>query len=160
MRPERSWIIRPLFNIESPKFIQTSMLLPVGISRSSKRPKMPPSTDLSRISVARRFACSTNWWDSCYWLPRNNTFLVRLSWKFAHAILVMHIKQFQKKLVSGHFETSSQFEKLKCLFNVVSYNICDSFSLNLCTAKPIVQNERRNTGEFPRSPSELSFRMR
>ena len=31
-----------------------------------KRPKMPPPTAFGQILVARRLACSTNWWASCF----------------------------------------------------------------------------------------------
>ena len=44
----------------------TTPVTPVGIDGSSrKRSRMPPPTALGRISVARRFACLTNWWASC-----------------------------------------------------------------------------------------------
>ena len=81
--PAKSRIIRPPFNTESRNFftniyadlvfsepnrIWRHHLFPLGISRNSnrkKRPKMPPPMALGWIFVARRFACSTDWWASC-----------------------------------------------------------------------------------------------
>ena len=37
------------------------------LSKFDKRPKMPPPTALGRILVARRFACPTKCWASCYY---------------------------------------------------------------------------------------------
>ena len=72
-------IIWPLFNVESPNFLGTSMLTyytatPVmmlsatsslHISKLKKRPKMPPQVDLRWILVVQRFSCPTNWCTSC-----------------------------------------------------------------------------------------------
>ena len=42
---------------------------PAGIGGSSRKwSTMPPHTALGRILVAQRFACTTNWWDSCFFV--------------------------------------------------------------------------------------------
>ena len=76
----QSQIILLLFNPDSPNvartFMQTwstatpDMTSPATsgghLSKFAKRPEMPPPTALGRLLVARRFACPTNWWASCW----------------------------------------------------------------------------------------------
>ena len=75
-----SEICRERFKRGSPNFVRLSgtsgfinppdMTSPATsnrhLSKFVKRSKMPPPMTLGRIWVARRFACHTNWWASCY----------------------------------------------------------------------------------------------
>ena len=60
----------PTYSLEPRRYDDISY--PVGIMevRENGQSKMPPPTALDRILVARRFACPTNWWTSCWELAQ------------------------------------------------------------------------------------------
>ena len=71
-------MIRPMFNLESPKFARAStptesaaqpdMTSPAASGRHLLELEKMTKNAASEGLAARRFACPTNWWASCYTL--------------------------------------------------------------------------------------------